>query len=155
MGRNRALYRTLWVFEVLAIVGFVLALALPIQDCALREYFQWQKHPSPETYKAFLEKHQQERAMRLLIAVPFAGAAMLLTGPLRKYRLGFLAGSSIIRHLLGPSIAKPLKGSGKCLRSVPVCTFVRHGDVDTSRGQRLVPKFALDGLPAAHPAPRG
>jgi hypothetical protein len=55
--------------RVLAIVGFVLALALQIQDYAVREYFQWEKHPSPETYTAFLEKQQQERAIRLLSAI--------------------------------------------------------------------------------------
>ena len=81
---NRTLYVVLWVLEVLAIVGFVLAIGLPIQDYALREYFQWQQHPSPETYKAFLEKHRQENSVRLMIAVPFAVAAVVLAGPLRK-----------------------------------------------------------------------
>lgn len=81
---NRILYVVLWVLEVLAIVGLVLAIALPIQDYALREYIQWQQHPSPETYKAFLEKHRQENSVRLIIAVPFAVAAVVLVGPLRK-----------------------------------------------------------------------
>jgi hypothetical protein len=83
---NRILYVVLRVFEVLAIVGVVLALALPTQHYALREYIQWQQHPSPETYKAFLEKHGQETAARLIFAVPFAVTAVLLTGPLKKYR---------------------------------------------------------------------
>jgi hypothetical protein len=83
---NRALYVLLWVFEILAIIGLVLALALPIQDYALREFFQWQQHPSPETYKAFLEKRRQEHSVRLIIAVPFGVTAVLLTGPLRRHR---------------------------------------------------------------------
>lgn len=83
---SRILYMVLWIFEVLAIVGLVLAIALPIQDYALREYIQWQEHPSPETYKAFLEKHHQENSARLIIAVPFAVSAVLLVGPLRRHR---------------------------------------------------------------------
>jgi hypothetical protein len=65
---NRTVYLILWAFEVLAIVGLVLALTLPIQDYAFREFFQWQQHPSPDTYKAFLEKQRQERTMRLIFA---------------------------------------------------------------------------------------
>jgi hypothetical protein len=83
---NRVWYVTLCVFEILAIVGLVLALTLPIQDYALREFFEWRQHPSPETYKAFVEKQQQERGVRLLIAVPLVGIAVLLIRPLRKYR---------------------------------------------------------------------
>jgi hypothetical protein len=83
---NRVWYVTLWVFEILAIVGLALALTVPIQDYALKEYIAWQQHPSPETSKAFLEKHQQERAARFMIAVPFVVIAVLLSGPLRKYR---------------------------------------------------------------------
>jgi hypothetical protein len=83
---NRTLYLTLWVFVVVAIVGLVLALTLPIQDYALKEFLEWRQHPSPETYKAFLEKQRQERAVRFIVAVPFGVAAVLLTGPLRKYR---------------------------------------------------------------------
>jgi hypothetical protein len=56
---NRALYLMLWVFEVLAIVGLILALTLPIQDYAFREFFQWKHHPSPDTYEAYLEKQRQ------------------------------------------------------------------------------------------------
>jgi hypothetical protein len=52
---NRALYFLLWVLEILLIVGLVLALALPIQDYALREFIAWQQHASPATYTAFLE----------------------------------------------------------------------------------------------------
>lgn len=83
---NRTLYVVLRVLEALMIVGLVLAIALPIQDYALPEFRQWQQHPSPETYKAFLEKQRQERAARLGIAAPFAIAAVLLEGPLRKHR---------------------------------------------------------------------
>jgi hypothetical protein len=86
---NRTVYLMLWVFEVLTIVGLVLALTLPIQDYALREFFQWQQHPSPETYKEFLEKQRQERVVRLMIAVPFVVTAALLPGPLMRYRRKF------------------------------------------------------------------
>jgi hypothetical protein len=86
-GVNRVWYLMLWVFEVVAVVGLVLALVLPIQDYSLKGYLEWQQHPSPETYKTFLEKQRQERAARLVIAVPFAATAVLLTGPLRRYRL--------------------------------------------------------------------
>ena len=83
---RRAVYVVLWVFEILAIVALVLVMVLPIQDYALREFIEWQQHPSPETYSAFIEKKRQERGVRLLIAVPFVITAVLLTGPLRKYR---------------------------------------------------------------------
>ena len=83
---NRIWYVMLWVFEVVAIVGLVLTLALPIQHYALKEFFEWRQHPSPETYKAFLEKQRQERSVRFLVAVPFGVTAVLLTGPLRKHR---------------------------------------------------------------------
>lgn len=83
---NRMWYVVLWVLEVLAIAGLVLAFALPIQDNALREYIQWQQHPSAETYKAFLEKHTQVHAVRFIFAVPCGVTALLLTGPLKRYR---------------------------------------------------------------------
>ena len=75
----------LWVFEILAIVGLVLALTLPVQDYALKEYIAWRQHPSPETYKAFLEKKRQEGGIGFMIAIPFGITALLLSVPLRKY----------------------------------------------------------------------
>jgi hypothetical protein len=86
VGVNRTLYVALWVFEVLAIIGIVVAMALPIQDYALREFFEWREHPSPETYKVFVEKQKQERAVRFVIVLPFLATAVLLTVPLKKYR---------------------------------------------------------------------
>jgi hypothetical protein len=80
------LYVMFWLFEALAIVGLALALTLPVQDYALREFFRWREHPSPETYKAFLEKRRQGSTLRLIIALPFGVAVGLLTIPLRKYR---------------------------------------------------------------------
>ena len=82
---NRTFYRLLWVCEAVAIVGLVLALIVPIQDYALREYIAWRQHPSPETYQALLEKQRQGRAVRVWVAVPFGVAAILLTGPLRRH----------------------------------------------------------------------
>ncbi len=83
---NRTVYVVLWVFEVLSIIVMVLAMALPIHDYALREFIEWRKHPSSETYRVFIEKQRQEHAVRLIIAVPFGVMAALLTGPLKKYR---------------------------------------------------------------------
>jgi len=83
---NRALYLMLWVFEVLAIVGLILALTLPIQDYAFREFFQWKHHPSPDTYEAYLEKQRQERTVRLILAAPLGLMAVVLSGLLKKYR---------------------------------------------------------------------
>jgi hypothetical protein len=82
---NRVWYVVLLAFEILAIVGLVLALTLPVQDYALKEYIAWRQHPSPETYKAFLEKKRQERVVGFIIAIPFGITALLLSGPLRKY----------------------------------------------------------------------
>jgi hypothetical protein len=83
---NRALYLMLWVFEVLAIVGLILALTLPIQNYAFREFFQWKHHPSPDSYEAYLEKQRQERTVRLILAAPFGVMAVVLSGLLKKYR---------------------------------------------------------------------
>ena len=52
---NRFWYVTCWVFEVLAILGLILALTVPVQDY-LREYIEWHQHPTPEAYQAFLER---------------------------------------------------------------------------------------------------
>lgn len=86
VGVNRTLYVVLWVFEVLAIIAIVVAMVLPIQDYALREFVEWREHPSPQTYKIFVEKQRQERAVRFVIAFPFLITAVLLTGPLKRYR---------------------------------------------------------------------
>lgn len=83
---KRTVYVVLWVVEVRAIIAMVSAMVLPIQNYALREFIEWREHPSSETYKAFIEKQRQERGVRFIIAVPFAITAVLLTGPLRKYR---------------------------------------------------------------------
>lgn len=83
---NRTLYVVLWVLEVLMIVGIVVATVLPVQDLALREYIEWQQHPSPETYTAFLEKRRQENSVRVTIALSCGITAGLLAGPLRKHR---------------------------------------------------------------------
>jgi len=77
MGLNRSIYVILWIFEVLAIVGLALALMLPVQDYALREFIQWRQHPSSETYQAFLQKRREESTVRLIIALPFGVAAGL------------------------------------------------------------------------------
>jgi hypothetical protein len=83
---RRASYVVLWVAEVLAILAFFVALALPIQDYALREFIEWRQHPSSETYKAFIEKRREEGVVRLVIAAPFGIAAVFLGDRLRKSR---------------------------------------------------------------------
>ena len=85
---NRALYLMLWVFEVLAIVGLILALTLPIQAYAFREFFQWKHHPSPDTYEAYLEKQRQERTVRLILA---ACAWRIVIFPARRHLTMFHA----------------------------------------------------------------
>src|SRR2546429_7247300 len=72
---NRALYGLLWVLEILAIVVLILVLALPNPDYAWRQSIEWQQHPSPETYKALLEKKRQGTALRLIFALPFGVTA--------------------------------------------------------------------------------
>ena len=83
---NRALYVILWVLEIVAIMAIGLVLVVPVQDYALREFIEWREHPSSETYKAFVERQKQERAVRFIIAVPLGITAIVLTVPLKKYR---------------------------------------------------------------------
>ena len=83
---NRIWYRVLWFLEIVAILVVAFVLTIPIQDYALREFKEWQRHPSPETMKAFQEKSNEEPQLRMIIAVPFAVAAILLAFPLVKFR---------------------------------------------------------------------
>ena len=83
---TRPLYVLLWVVEVLAIVLTILAFTLPIQDYALREYLEWQAHPSPQTYQAFVEKQKQEQSAKLLFATPVIAVALIVGGVLNKHR---------------------------------------------------------------------
>ena len=85
-GLSRVRYVVLWVFEILAIVGLVLALTVPGRDNTLKEYIAWKQHPTSETYKAFLERQRQEQAVGFIVAIPFGIAALFLPGVLRKYR---------------------------------------------------------------------
>lgn len=83
---KRPLYAVLCAVEVLAIVAIALAMVLPIQDYALKEYLEWQAHPSPQTYQLFMEKQRQEHAARLLLAAPAVVAAVVVAGALNKHR---------------------------------------------------------------------
>jgi hypothetical protein len=83
---NRIWYRVLWVFEIFVVLVVALVLTLPIQDYALREFKEWQRHPSPETMRAFQEKSHEESQIRMITATPFAVAAVLLAFPLVKFR---------------------------------------------------------------------
>ena len=83
MSVNRTWYRLLWVLEVLAFVGVILPFTLPLRD--YQEFIEWRQHPSPETYKAYLEKQRQELGIRFMIAAPLGVAVALLAGPLIKH----------------------------------------------------------------------
>lgn len=83
---NRAWYRVLWSLEIVVVLVVAFVLTIPIRDYALREFKEWQRHPSPETMRAFQEKSNEESQIRMIIAVPFAVAAVLLAFPLVKFR---------------------------------------------------------------------
>jgi len=83
---NRTWYRILWFLELVVILVIALVLILPIQDYALREFREWQLHPSPETLAAFQQKSRQESQLRMIIAAPFAMAAVILAFPLVRLR---------------------------------------------------------------------
>jgi hypothetical protein len=82
---NHTWYRILWVFEAIAVIAVAFLLTPPIQDFAMREFKEWQRHPSIETEKAFRDKQREEPLVRLMTAAPLAAAALLLAIPL--YRL--------------------------------------------------------------------
>jgi hypothetical protein len=75
---RRGRYSILWILEVLALVAITLILVLPIQDYALSEFKAWQRNPSPQTLKAFQDKHQREFQLRMTVAVPLMALAALL-----------------------------------------------------------------------------
>ena len=83
---NRTWYRILWVFEAITIVAFAFLLTMPVQDYAMREFKEWQRHPSAETEGAFRDKQREEPLMRLTVAAPFGATALLLTIPLYHLR---------------------------------------------------------------------
>jgi hypothetical protein len=53
-------YRVLWFIEIILIAMLFLALTLPIQDYAMREYKEYLRDPSAATRKAFDDKKQDE-----------------------------------------------------------------------------------------------
>lgn len=79
---NHTWYRILWVFEAVAVIALAFLLTLPIQDYAMREFKEWQRHPSIETERAFRDKQREEPLVRPMTAAPFGAAALLLTIPL-------------------------------------------------------------------------
>ena len=83
---NRSWFPILWALEVIAILAVALLLMLPIQDYAMREFKEWQRHPSAETEKALRDKQREEPLLRLAITAPFATAALLLAIPLFRLR---------------------------------------------------------------------
>jgi hypothetical protein len=71
--------------EVLVIVAIIPAFTVPIEDYALREYLDWQAHPSSQSYRVFIEKQEQEEAVRLL-AVPAIAVAVIVAGVLHRHK---------------------------------------------------------------------
>jgi hypothetical protein len=82
---NHTWYRILWVFEAIAVIAVAFLLTIPIQDYAMREFKEWQRHPSIQTERAFRDKQREEPLLRLTIAAPFTAAALLLA--ISLYRL--------------------------------------------------------------------
>jgi hypothetical protein len=83
---NHTWYRILWVFEAIALIALAFLLTIPIQDYAMREFKEWQRHPSIETERAFRDKQREEPLLRMTIAAPFAATALLLAIPLYRLR---------------------------------------------------------------------
>jgi ABC-type phosphate transport system permease subunit len=83
---NRTWYRVLWFLELVVILVIALVLILPIQDYALREFKEWQLHPSPETLTAFQQKSHEESQLRMIIAGSLAVAAVILAIPIVRFR---------------------------------------------------------------------
>jgi hypothetical protein len=83
---NPKLYWTLWALEVASIVMLAFVLTVPIQDHALPEFIEWQRHPSPEAYRAFEEKRRQEGHIRFVLAAPFLVLAVVLGSTLTRNR---------------------------------------------------------------------
>jgi hypothetical protein len=79
---NRVSYKLLLLAEILIILFFILLLSLPIQDYALREFKESLRNPSAEKVAAARQKQEKEPRVRLVIAAPFALAALLLAIPL-------------------------------------------------------------------------
>lgn len=71
-------YGVLWVFEIFLILFVALLLSIPILDYSLREFKEWDRHPSAETERAFRDKQDEELRLRLLMAAPIAAGAVLL-----------------------------------------------------------------------------
>jgi len=79
-------YNLLLLLEILIILCVVLLLTLPIQDYALREFKESLRNPSAENTAPFRQKQEVEPRVRLIIAAPFAAAALLLAIPLIRVR---------------------------------------------------------------------
>jgi len=83
---SRFWYRTLWGLEIASLIALAFVMTVPVQDYALHEFIEWRKHPSPDTYRAFLEKKRQESGIKLLMAAPFVVSAALIGHRLAKLR---------------------------------------------------------------------
>jgi hypothetical protein len=70
----------------MAVIAVAFLLTIPLQDYAMREFKEWQRHPSIETERAFRDKQREEPLLRLTIAAPFAATALLLVIPLYRLR---------------------------------------------------------------------
>ena len=75
-------YRLLWFLEILLGILLVIFVLAPAQDYALPEFRKYMSNPSVETWKAFQDKNDEERRIRLMIAVPLIAAGLLLAIPI-------------------------------------------------------------------------
>jgi hypothetical protein len=79
-------YRALRFIEITLVVLLFLVLVLPIQDYAMREFKEYLRHPSPETFKPFQNKAEEEPRLRRAIAIPIATVALILAIPIYRTR---------------------------------------------------------------------
>ena len=80
------MYRVLWIVEMALCALLFLVLMLPIQDHALREYKEYLRNPSAVALRAFQDKAQEEKSLRLVISLPIGAAMLALAIPIFRIR---------------------------------------------------------------------
>ena len=83
---NRIWYRVLWFVEITLVLIAIAVATLPIRDYGIREFREWQLHPSPESMTAYQEKLKEESRLRRSTATSLVVAGVLLTIPIVKFR---------------------------------------------------------------------
>jgi hypothetical protein len=79
-------YRALWLLEIALLVLLFLILRIPILDYSKREFFEYQRNPSPQTLQAFRDKNEEEFRVRELTALPVAILAIASAIPIFRNR---------------------------------------------------------------------